>query len=185
MLSVLAVLLLNLDPAVEVNALQAEVAAGRTPSALERMAKRIIAEPPLCAAARAGCQQVILAGLESRDEATQRNALIAFAAERGRVDATGVVLTHKAADAARHLGAYGYAGVLLVSVTQQIAESELDAHLLAAAQLFVRGGERARASTVFRYAEARFGPRASAEWAGIRQAVAVTPAARSFQVAGR
>lgn len=130
-----------------------------------------------CQETLAWCRHLILLALELPPPAGL-DALVAYLEMYGRREGPlAVELVRAAAAQAERAGAPVFAANLLAASTGTIPASELDAHLRRVTELYLAGGDRARADEVVRYARSRLSDASmrAAVWTGLRRAVRPTP----------
>jgi hypothetical protein len=137
------------------------------------------------------CRRLLLAALEEAGGDAGRKALESYLRLPRRPSAPHhVALARAAAARAAALGAPIFAGHLQASVLPEVPAAELEEHLAQTADLYLEGGDRARARIVLEYSEARLSAaRAGApRWQALRarvEAPAHPPAgAVALEVAG-
>jgi hypothetical protein len=130
-----------------------------------------------CQASPGWCRRLLLQALELEGPAGME-ALGAYLDLYGRREGPlSLELARAAAAQAEHAGAPAFGANLLASFTGVVCAQELEAHLRRVAQLYLAGGDRARADEIARYARSRLGEAAmrAAPWNAIRRAVRTRP----------
>lgn len=110
------------------------------------------------------CNSVLLAAFRSGDPAAQIEALALYA--QGPLMAPGPlrpVLSRAAGDAAAAVGAPRYGAAVMAAATPDVPKAELADYLLRVVELYLLGGDRARAATIHAYAIDTFGPQVKRE----------------------
>lgn len=106
------------------------------------------------------CRRLLLWALDDGGTDHGESALAVYLDLPGRTSGSlAFELARTAAERASQLGAPVFGGNMLASVAAIVPDSEMPEHLLRTSELFLAGGDRARAQLVFDYAETRLGAR--------------------------
>lgn len=115
----------------------------------------------LCPPGVSICAEIVEAALASPGLGEKEDALALYFALPDRlVGPAAPRLALQAARVAADLGAPVFAGNLLAATSGLVPRERLEAHLLLAADLYLRGGDPARAGVILDYARFRFGEKA-------------------------
>jgi hypothetical protein len=137
-------------------------------------AVQLRATPTACQALGLLCDRVLLAALRGAP-AQAEAAMAAYLStpEREKLP-LGRELAEQAAALSEEQGAPAFGAALLGAIAGRIPEPELDAHLLRTAELYVAGGDAARAGVVIEYARVHAGAKAfrAPRWKAVARGLA-------------
>lgn len=134
-----------------------------------------------CARAQPFCRGILVSALSGEaSEGAEALSLYLELSLRDRGPLC-VELATAAAARAEALGAPEFAAGLLGAVVGHVGAERLAGHLLRTAELYLAGGDRARADVVAEFARVRLGPKALAgtRWARLRRTLVSRPGARA------
>jgi hypothetical protein len=121
------------------------------------------------------CRRLVSWALEVDGGDDARAALELYLSLPGRTGGPEAVqMGRAAAELAANLGAPVFGGNLLASVAGSVPLADMPEHLVRTAELFLAGGDRARAQLLLDYAESRLLRRqlSGGRWAGVRKGLA-------------
>lgn len=138
--------------------LRRDLTAGRDVEAMSALHAALEKNGAFCEGAIGFCQKVIEAGLVSDDQEARIAALAVFLTDKARRGPFEATLTLEAAEAAKEVGAPGFAASILAANTPHVPKADLGAHLQRIVELYLAAGDRVRAEAILDYADAKLGP---------------------------
>lgn len=168
-----------LSTEMELRAVRAAALSGHFGEAAGKLAARLgsVLRPPACARAPVLCRRIALVALRQGTREDMPAAMALYLALPGREKGPlSLDLGRAAAERSAELGAPAFGANLLSALSRQIPYDELSPHLQRIVELFLAGGDRARAQVILDYARSRLGTSFSSEkWSALEKELARAP----------
>lgn len=163
---------------VRLSSVRRELAMGRDERAMQWLLTALDRDADLCSGRVTLCQKLVTVGLSSDDAEARMAALSTFLQEKIRRGPSEYELNVVAAEAARDLGAPGFAATVLSANTPKVSKAELPSHLLRIVSLYLAAKDPVRAAVVLEYAESKLGGARTASWNQVRRQLGRAPVSR-------